>query len=69
MRTTILKKNNTKWKRDEKKNAEITIIEDIYTLTVTQYKNKPIYKDGLLISNEPYVLKYNKLTDENELVE
>lgn len=60
--------SHEKWIRNVQ-SGEITIKDQIYTLKVNNNKSNLIYdNDGMLIGNKPFVLKYNKTTEMNEIV-
>ena len=55
----ILQKTQTKWFRNLS-DGHIKILEQVYSLKVTENKRKLIYKNGKLIGTKPYKINKNK---------
>lgn len=60
VKDALIKKNQTKWFRNLSE-GKINILEELYTLKVTDSKRKLIYdKNNKLIETEPYIINENK---------
>lgn len=55
----FIEKTHTKWFRSLSK-AEIQLLEQVYTLKVTDNKRRLIYKKGKLIGTVPYIINKDK---------
>jgi DNA polymerase type B, organellar and viral len=55
----FIQKTHVKWFRDLSK-GEIQLLEQIYTLKVTENKRRLIYKKGKLIGTKPYIINNDK---------
>jgi hypothetical protein len=55
----FIKKDHTKWIRNLSK-GQIQLLEQVYTLQVTDSKRKLIYKNNKLIGTVPYIINENK---------
>jgi hypothetical protein len=56
---SILEKYQTKWMRNLS-DAQIKLMEQVYTLKVTDNKRELIYENNKLISTKPYIIDNNK---------
>lgn len=58
-KNAFIEKTHTKWFRSLS-NAEIQLLEQVYTLKVTDNKRRLIYKKGKLINTIPYIINEDK---------
>lgn len=56
---SFIRKFQTKWFRDLSK-SEIQLLEQVYTLKMTDNKRRLIYKKGKLIGTIPYIINEEK---------
>jgi hypothetical protein len=62
----FIKKDHTKWIRNLSK-GQIQLLEQVYTLKVTDSKRKLIYKNNKLIATKPYKMNTSKVRRKEKL--
>jgi hypothetical protein len=60
MKESFLKKIQTKWRKNLSEGA-ISILDQLYTLKVTDNKRKLIYENYKLINTTPYIVNNKKI--------
>jgi hypothetical protein len=59
---SLLQKYQVKWRKHIEE-GNISVIEQLYTLQVTDNKRKLIYQNGILVNTKPFVINKNKDID------